>query len=299
MLGISRKQGAKDYQSKGNRPHRDVRRHYAQEDKSLPFVEEEPSGILVKPENLQATFENLVSVISSDEGASFSKTTVQKMIESIYEWMVFDDGSQIVLPSSPGANTTRRMWPHGSKVDTRRKRDRSTAQSSPMRLKEVGKDHVHTVASSVVSSVLEGEGARVKKGSVTYIDQPHPGPSSHGGYGGGSQQGQPYQSSPYPVQNIEYAYPPLDHTRHPPQMVPLASSYFTEGEPKRSQRQERVVPRYSIIGGPVAPPERVEETPQLQHVETAHKRTAKKTRVGASARPANATDEGTPVIWGD
>jgi hypothetical protein len=291
MLGTSKRQVVRSSHAKEGRPHRESRRHYEDSGKGLPLAEKETEGILVKPENLQATFENLVSVISSSEELSFSRVTVQKMVESIYVWMVFDDNNQIFLPSSLEADMTRKMWPHGSKVDTRKKKDSSDAKPSPRRLREVDEDHAQTVASSVVSSALDEDCLRARKGSVTYIDQLRPEPLAY-----------------YAHPQQEQAYVPLFHqgSGHPqaaayraPQATPQAVPLTSQEDPRRNARSERVVPRYSIIGGAVNPPERVTETPQQHHVEVVPRRTVKKTRVGASARPVNSAEEGTPVVWGD
>jgi hypothetical protein len=46
---------------------------------------------VVKPEDLQATFENLVCIIKDNKDASFSSISVSRMLKSTYEWIVFDE----------------------------------------------------------------------------------------------------------------------------------------------------------------------------------------------------------------
>lgn len=134
-------------------------------------IEEEARDIVVKPEDLQATFENLMCVIKEKGDVVFSNTTVSNMLESIYEWMVFDENLQIIIPSEPGSATVQKMWPQGSKIDTRKKKDRSVVESSSRRLKEVDGDYASTVASSVISSTLEEDGMKIRKGSIMYPER--------------------------------------------------------------------------------------------------------------------------------
>jgi hypothetical protein len=304
MLDFSRKQSAGVSEARSGHYRRESRKHHDPPRKSVSFTAVEAEGIKVRLEDLQATFENLVSVISAGEEASFSKETVKEMVESIYEWMVFDSNAQIVIPSTPEATTTRKMWPHGSRIDTRKKKDPSSMEPSSRRLKSVDKDCAQTVASSVVSSTRGEEGTEMKTGSVTYSEpvHPRPRPLNHSR----RLALQQYDRAPsFPAYPAYPAYDPgyeralhglQDAVQHTvPQMIPQV--------PLDSHRsgagQSRAVPRYSIVGGAVEPPERVEETPQPVHSEAVRKRVVKKTRVGASARPEGPVEGGTPVVWED
>lgn len=103
----------------------------------------------VSHEDFRATFENLLSVISSGGEDSFSVESVRSMLESVYEWVA------------------------------RRKGSSHTTENSPLSLKEIGEDYASTVASSVVSSTLEkdmnmGEVGTVYSTPVQFHAQSHP-----------------------------------------------------------------------------------------------------------------------------
>ncbi|KAH9875769.1 hypothetical protein IAQ61_003233 [Plenodomus lingam] len=143
------------------------------------LVEEEARDMVVKPEDLQATFENLMCVIKEKGQVAFSGDTVHNMLGSLYEWMVFDENSQIVIPSEPCSTTVQKMWPQGSRIDTRKKKDRSAVESSSRRLKEVDGEYASTVASLVISSTMEEDGMVIRKGSIIYAKRTHHNPSGH------------------------------------------------------------------------------------------------------------------------
>lgn len=258
---------------------------------------ERVATILVEPGNLQTTFENMISVISSGEEAEFSRATVLKMIETMYEWMVFNPSSQIAIPSAPGSTTARMMWPQGSTVDTRRKKERSAVQSSPRRLRDIDEDCTSTIASSVVSSALEEETTKVKKGSVVYSSDPYVAPLNYVPFRGYTQ-GSQFQPLPQsPPQHVEQGQASYDPRCGVPRGLHYGSLGATPEERHLPVRPARAAPRYSMVEGAAQPPERVEETPQLPYNEAVQKKAIRKAKVGAAARPMNNVEEGSPVVW--
>jgi hypothetical protein len=239
-------------------------------------IREEASGIVVQPEDLQATFENLMCVIREGKEESFSSASVVAMLESVYEWMVFDGNFQVIVPSEPGSSTVRKMWPQGSKIDTRKKKDRSQVESSSRRLKEVDGEYASTVASSVISSTMDEEGTKIRKGSVMYTNRACSTPLSY-------EQPYMYPGGDYhrplplhPSQSQGYNQALFSSHSRAAQPVPPT---FVPAPPQSGHRQ-----RYSIVGEPVEPPQPVEETPQMEPAQPVRRRVVKRTKVGASAR---------------
>lgn len=252
------------------------------------LVEEEARDIVVKPEDLQATFENLMCVIKEKGQVAFSGDTVHNMLGSLYEWMVFDENSQIIIPSEPGSTTVQKMWPQGSRIDTRKKKDRSAVESSSRRLKEVDGEYASTVASSVISSTMEEDGMVIRKGSIMYAERTHHTPSGHVQPAQYQHQGYSNPIVTRPVQYLNHDHDPF-HSAH---MMPAPQTFAPV--PQTSMNN----PRYSIVGTAVERPQRVQETPQPEPVQPV-RRKVRRPRVGASARPINGEDDGTDVQFAD
>jgi len=259
--------------------------------KQQETIKEETTSIAVEPRDLQTTFENLMCVIKDAEEGSFSKATVLSMLESVYEWMVFDENSQIVVPSGAGSRTMRKMWPQGSKIDTRKKKDRSLVESSAMHLKEVDGDYVSTVASSVVSSTLEEEDVKIKKGSVLYSDRAHTVLPNH--------------SRPHSRSQQDYFRPPPLYARQPQDHGQVPFSLHTRAHYTPLQTPVPALPhaglgqRYSMAGAVVEPPSKVEETPHLEPARVERKKVVRRAKVGASARTQDDDDGGAEVVFAD
>ncbi len=253
-------------------------------------IQEEVRDIVVRPEDLQATFENLMCVIKEKGDVVFSGATVRNMLESVYEWMVFDKNLQIIIPSEPGSSTVQKMWPHGSRIDTRRKKDRSIVESSSRRLKEVEGDYASTVASSVISSTLEEDGMKIRKGSIMYPERMSSTPMA---YSQPIQYQQQEYSRPIPMHPAPYPGREYDSFSTGPPMHRATAQTFAPVPPPA-----RNTSRYSMVGGVVEPPQRVQETPQLEPAQPS-RRKVRKPKVGASSRPVNAEDDGTDVQFAD
>lgn len=241
------------------------------------------SSVVVSPEHLQATFENVICYIREMGDTSLAASTVLEMLETMYEWMVFDENTQITMPSEPGSTTVQKMWPQGSRIDTRRKKDRSTTQSSARSLKRVDSEYASTVASSVISSSLGDDGMRIRKGSIVYSDRGHVTRSDSG-----------FQHEyPRPAQlrqeSHQYEYtPPSPMYQHPQVTQPFVPAPVAI----------RGGPRYSLVGATVEAPQRVQETPQMEPSRPV-RRKVKAPKVGASSRPVANDDEGTDVQFAD
>ena len=262
-------------------------------------------SVLVSPENLQATFENLLSVISSGNESSFSRDTVRNMLESVYEWMVFDKSLQIVIPSAPGSQVTRKMWPQGSRVDTRKKRSSSLTGQSPLSLKDVSEDHASTVASSVVSSTIDEEMKDVEAGVVCSISS-HPVPPARtmAHLDTPPALRVPLQSHGFP------SYAPEPQTRpdlniaggNSQQALASGAPQKTQGHYASNDPQRKTVPRYSIAGRTVDVPIRVQESPQQNYALPVQRQATKKTRktkVGVSPRQKDNEADGVDFTWAD
>lgn len=280
---------------------------------------------------LRVTFENVIHSVSMYPGDTLDKSSVIKCLRSMYDWMVFDSDMQLDMPAIPGSSQTK-MWPHGAKVDTRRRPDATVGEESSRRLKEVEKGFMVHVASSVVSSSPEDRGPVNQRGEVmvtapegaTLVQRPRVRlqPSSVGStrpaehirvvpetyHQGNGPQREPY-SQFYQQPNRAYYPVPLDHHdpipscysagavnahTHPPDV----SSSYQEQQPALSAR--RAVPRYSVLGG-TAPPAVVEETPEMAHVEAlgraGRRRERGKPKIGTVRRSQD--DDGEPVTFAD
>jgi len=288
----------------------------------------------IRPEDLHLTFENIVSVIAQGKERSLDKASVISMVKSLYEWIVFDPNMQIFLPVECGSGAIKKMWPHGSKIDTRIKRKEGEQWPGPMNLREVDKEYVPTVASSVVSSVIDENPPYMKEGSIMSSNADHQRLSSISydiglGYPASSPYSTVTQAAYTPVDSsykpLARSYkaqplPPHDYIGHTfPQQGSQGSSYMQQAFPPQSfpqgnvvqhtattdvespKQTSRKIQRFSIIGGPVPPPMKLEDTPQLA---PAHVNSATRTRrpkVGATARANGRNDDddqsGTPVVW--
>jgi len=277
----------------GDKKHRRSSVQYITESLGSTEISDRPS-IRTKPKDLQATFENVVSVMQLEQGDSFTKSSVIDMVKSIYNWMVFDPDMQIVLPVTSNSSARRRMWPHGSKIDTRKRKDSSIIDNDPRRLRDVEDDCTSVVASSVISSSPDETTTVMPVGSI--LD-----PRAMYRVSSVMESPQMYHQSMYP-QPLNYQQP-ASYQQH------QAGQYYQpnviEVSPQATyvsaQQQERPAAgkiRYSMTGV-VQPPERVQETPQPQVVQAAVKKRVKRTRVGVTARDAASVDDGVDVVWED
>jgi len=288
------------------------RRHRSSRSEAISSSGAGRTELAVGSEDLRATFENVIAAVEKDDEEELSKDSVAELVRSMYEWMVFDPDRQVTLPSSSGSQVVRKMWPQGSKIDTRKSKDKRDVKSSSRSLRDVGDEYESIVASSVVSSTLEEEGTRIERGTILtgFSNQPHAYPpgtyglSAHGGLGHNSSQAQgldPFAYlQPQSYNSQAFGHPslnasqPLQHQAHKsraPQMVPELSRGRDATGPSG-----KGVPRYSIVGGP-AVPERVIETPDMSTVEKPKRKVTRKTRVGAASRPSD--DGGMPVNFAD
>jgi len=259
-----------------------------------------PGGhtLVVPPADLQATFENVLATLSRDGLDVLSKESVMDLYRTTYEWMVFDPNRQISLPSGPDSKISRKIWPQGSRIDTRKGQNKADVKSSARSLREVGEEYESTVASSVISSALEEDGMTTDKGSIVY----------GGALGPSVYHPQPLQANVYSYLQSQPTAPTVQYqnvamrpnlqaqvqqSRVPP-TIPEDGSEHT----KPYRPQEKVVPRYSIIGA-AAPPERVVETPDVSGPEKPKRKTTRKVRVGATTRVNNTREDGEAVAWVD
>lgn len=265
---------------------------------SLPLLQDSDipgpgtqGGISVCAESLQVTFENIISLINVDKGGSYSPESVAEMLRDVYSWMVFNPNLQITLPAERGSASTRKMWPHGSKVDTRAKAKDLTGELSKRVLKDLDKESTANVASSVISSTLEEDNMSMRKGSVMYSDSNSMITKEPMTYGDHDNMGRSYHySRPF---NFEHNPPVMYGNVHP--RIPQTVHESYDG----SSLNQRRASRFTIAGATVPPPDRVEETPQPAYVAPVKVGVKKRTRVGAAPRTQNAEDEGTPVVWAE
>lgn len=114
---------------------------------------------------LRVTFENLLHSTSKCDDDVLDKNSVMSCVVDIYNWMVFDRDMQITLPMAPGS-TESKMWPHGAKVDTRKRSESNIDVGSSKMLKQVDPSHVVCIASSVVSSNMDDQKSVKSRGEV-------------------------------------------------------------------------------------------------------------------------------------
>lgn len=241
----------------------------------------------ITSDELKTTFENLKTVISSDEEAYFEKESVVGMLESIYWWMVSDKNLQITVPSAPGSRNVRKMWPHGSTIDTRKREDLHRRKSDPRYLKELTDDEASTVASSVVSSAPDDECSVPRHNRVVYQSM-HSQNSAYGHGAYGASEPQPLFSD---VQPQSYGYQTQYQYQPTPQRSHQISAAFRPQPAKPTAR-------YSMVAGGVEAPVPVPETPLSSHAQVQPK-SMRKTRVGAAKRREGGENNGDEVIFAD
>lgn len=136
-----------------------------QRSSTVPIVRKGPDA-----ESLKTTMENLVFCIRSILGDSLDKESVVLMVQTLYNWMAFDPDSQISLPAGSGYMPIDRMWPHGSKINTRRDNQVRVDPTSPMALRDLNTEEGRNVARSVVSSGPGEVDQWLRRGAATTED---------------------------------------------------------------------------------------------------------------------------------
>nr|POF11847.1 hypothetical protein CFP56_78077 [Quercus suber] len=246
--------------------------------------------IQVTSENLQSSFENLVCVLSKCDGDEFDKQSVIEMVRSIYDWMVFDPSLQLHLPSAPGSSTVKKMWPHGSTIDTRKRHDRRGSELSPRRLKDLDQDDASAVSGSVVSSTADEDKPPALNGRIRF--EP-PSVSMDQRVASHQYSAQQHHSQDRHMQ--PHTQPQLPAYQYPPYSAQAAMRIVPEGFSPHAGS----MPRYSIVGSRAPPPERVEETPEMARAQVHAKKTAKKPKVGTVRRGVQNEDEAEPTLLED
>ncbi|KAK6584508.1 hypothetical protein PZA11_002732 [Diplocarpon coronariae] len=138
---------------------------------------------------------------------------------------------QLDLPVPVGSGQMK-MWPHGAKVYTRRKPDAIVSDDSPMKLKEVDEKSMGNIASSVVSSNLGDQKFVKSKGKIMIAADKAVVPAQRAALGHFASHPEGYSRLPGP--SFQYNVPDQQ------QRQPLQSN-------------SRIVPRYSVLGGPAPP----------------------------------------------
>ncbi|CAL3965914.1 unnamed protein product [Diplocarpon coronariae] len=165
---------------------------------------------------------------------------------------------QLDLPVPFGSGQMK-MWPHGAKVYTRRKPDAIVSDDSPMKLKEVDEKSMGNIASSVVSSNLGDQKFVKSKGKIMIAADKALWSLCNllvtsGWYQRSTSKVQVPDATVVPAQRAALGH----FASHPEGYSRLPGPSFQYNVPDQQQRQplqsnSRIVPRYSVLGGPAPP----------------------------------------------
>jgi hypothetical protein len=269
--------------------------------------------------NVRLTFENLKATIDMMPENSLDKSSVARMVKTIYHWMMIDVNSQISLPSGAGNTGILKMWPHGAIVDSRRGTGTVARKSTSKGLDELDEDAASIVSGSVVSGTLDDDRGYMSRGGVT---RERAGSTSHAPEINFASlttgQGQGWTGPP--LQGYQQHTPPV--AGGPPQYV----SQWTGASPSRPvwqgsqwgndmpgivekpEKEDVPLPirtgapaRFSIInsGGIVPQPTRVVDSPApMEAVPVVKRKVVKRVKATGTRRAdADLDDGGTPVTF--
>lgn len=184
----------------------------------------------VQSDNLRITVENLIAVIRNLDGCVLDKDSVADTIRGLYNCFIFDPNQTIPIPRLPGDSMADLMWPHGAKIDTRKRDSTAVDQGDRRVLRDVTGDELRNVARSVVSSSHGGDVGSAYKGYV--IREP---PETVPLVSPQSQRHAFQEETNYPVGR----HNPFDYREHGPGSIQSPVGTYTH--------QRGNVPRFSVL----------------------------------------------------
>lgn len=205
-------------------------------------------------DELKISFENLIGIIENCDKPQVLTSSVVEMLKTMYTWVVFDSDTQISIPYEAGG-VPKKMWPHGSRVDSRRKTVHMDSDDY-RQLKKLDDDEMSSVTGSVVSSNRDTEQSMHSMGRVT-------GPLSRGHYSEVPHTLSYRQPSQHPPQ---YGPPPGMVPRMPQRIIPEGPYTYVQ--------------RGSVINGPNV--QSVQETPEMRPAEIQRNKKDRKLRTGTT-----------------